>query len=77
MLTLKECPSCESKYRPFYRDQIYCDQCRDQSVFNTYPEESEDDILAYECPGCGAYKGSETAHTVKQKLCGECGVNEI
>ncbi len=28
MLALKECPGCEKKYRPFYRDQNYCDKCR-------------------------------------------------
>lgn len=38
MLALKECPGCENKFRPFYREQIYCDECREYSV---YPEGGE------------------------------------
>lgn len=29
MLALKVCPGCEKKYRPFYGEQIYCDDCRE------------------------------------------------
>lgn len=76
MLSLKECPSCDVKFRPFYREQIYCDQCRSNSVFEQYAEEDENDISATECPGCGKYDGSETAHTVKQQLCGQCEFHE-
>jgi hypothetical protein len=28
MLALQVCPGCEKKYRPFYREQNYCDACR-------------------------------------------------
>lgn len=27
-LSIKECPGCEKQFRPFYREQNYCDKCR-------------------------------------------------
>lgn len=78
MLAIKECPSCEDKFRPFYMEQIYCDDCRVESVFQGNEEDDvESHQIAYECVGCGNYRGSETANVVKQEVCGKCEYHEI